>query len=206
VAVPLAGALAVLAVLAPAGRPTGAGTGKVVIGGAWVVTATTLSSAANPSLVGGLVAYTATVRPAPSGGTVAFADGSAPITGCAAQPVDPATGTAACHLTYPGPGPHAITAAYSGDAWHAASAAAALTQQVAYRVQPLHARAAPGQGGATVSVQLELLDAGGHNVSAPGIPVTVTGLSPRPPAGTPPARAFTCRILGWGLGYQLTVP
>jgi len=102
--VPLAGALAVLAVLAPAGRPTGAGTGKVVIGGARVVTATTLSSAASPSLVGGLVAYTATVRPAPSGGTVAFADGSAPITGCAAQPVDPATGTAACHLTYPGRG------------------------------------------------------------------------------------------------------
>ena len=81
-----------------------------------------------------------------------------------------------------------------------------MTQRVACRVQPLHARAAPGQGGATVSVQLELLDAGGNNVSAPGIPVTVTGLSPRPPAGTPPARAFTCRILGWGLGYQLTVP
>jgi len=83
--------------------------------------------------------------------------------------------------------------------------AAALTQQVAYRVQLLDARARPGESGPTVLLQLELLDAEGRNVSQPGIPVTVTGLSPRPATSTPPSRAFTAMNLGLWPCYQLTV-
>jgi hypothetical protein len=77
-------------------------------------TATTLSSA-NPSVAGEQVTYTATVSPAPDGGTVAFADGGTTIAGCGAQPVDTSTGKATCQVTYDSTGAHAITAAYSGD-------------------------------------------------------------------------------------------
>jgi hypothetical protein len=65
--------------------------------------------------VGHQVTYTATVTPAPDGGTVIFEDGPTTISGCGSQAVDTTTGTATCQVIYTAPGSHSITAFYSGD-------------------------------------------------------------------------------------------
>jgi Bacterial Ig-like domain (group 3) len=174
------------------------------LGSARPGTATTLTSGANPSTAGSSVTYAATVRPAPGGGTVAFTGGTAPIPGCGAQPVDNA-GTATCQVAYPGAGAYAITAAYSGDARHAASTSAALTQHVAYRMQLLGSPAASGTSGSAVLVRVVLLDAAGTNVSGPGIAVTVTGVSPSPSPGTAPHGTLTAANLGLWPCYQLHI-
>jgi hypothetical protein len=75
------------------------------------------------------VTYTATVSPAPDGGTVAFTDGGTPITGCSAQTVDPSTSTATCQVIYYIQGTHPITATYSGDPAYYSSSDS-LTQTV----------------------------------------------------------------------------
>jgi Bacterial Ig-like domain (group 3) len=93
-------------------------------------TSTTLSSRPNPSVSGDKVTYTALVRPTPDSGTVAFAEGAAPIPGCEAQPVDAATGEATCLVTYSAPAAHTITAAYSGDDAFIASTSSPLIQHV----------------------------------------------------------------------------
>ena len=178
--------------------------GEPALGPARPGTATTLTSQANPSTAGGPVTYAATIRPAPGGGTVTFTDGTTPVPGCAAQPVENAD-TATCQVTYPGAGAHAITAAYSGDARHAASTSAALTQQVAYRMQLLGNPAASGTSGPGVPVRVVLLDAAGANVSGPGITLTVTGLSPSSSPGTAPHGTFTAVNLGLWPCYQLTI-
>ena len=92
-------------------------------------TATSLKSSANPSIVTHQVTYTATVSPAPDGGTVAFSDDGIGIAPCAARPVDTSTGVATCSVTYPLIGPHPIKAAYSGDPSYPPSSSS-LTQMV----------------------------------------------------------------------------
>ena len=54
-------------------------------------------------------------------------------------------------------------------------------------------------------VKLQLRNAAGTNLSAPGIKVTVTGLSPSPAPGKAPAGAFTFLTLDQGPGYQLNI-
>jgi hypothetical protein len=98
-----------------------------------------------------------------------------------------------------------IVVAYSGDTSYAASTSAALTGQVTYRVQQLHALAGPGPGGAVAAVTVEVLDAAGADVSGPGIPLTVTGLWPRPAPGAAPVGPFAPVNLGLRPGYQLDV-
>jgi Bacterial Ig-like domain (group 3) len=157
-----------------------------------------------PRTAGGVVTYAATVRPAPGAGTVAFTGGATPVPGCGAQPVGNA-GTATCQVAYPNSGAYEIIAAYSGDARHAASTSAALTQHVAYRMQLLGHPAASGTSGPAISVRVVLLDAAGTNVSGPGITVTVTGVSPSPSPGTEPHGILTAVNLGPWLCYQLTI-
>ena len=169
-----------------------------------ITTTTTVASSANPSIIGAQVTYTATVSPVPDGGTVTFTDGGTTITGCGAQPVD-SSGTATCQVTYNAVGSHTITAAYSGDATYKASTSAALTQQVAYKVQLLYNQAKANNSGSTVSVKLQLLNAAGTNLSAAGITVTVTGLSPSPAPGKAPTGTFTFLTLDQGPGYQLNI-
>jgi hypothetical protein len=77
-------------------------------------TVTSLASSANPSAAGDQVSFTAAVSPAPDGGTVAFTDGAAAISGCDATPISPA-GQASCQVTYPAAGSHSIVATFSGD-------------------------------------------------------------------------------------------
>jgi hypothetical protein len=165
----------------------------------------TLSSSANPSIIGSQVTYTATVSPAPDGGTVAFTEVGTAITGCGAVTVNTSTGKATCQVSYTSPGMHSITAAYSGDTAFAASTSAALTQQVAYKVQLLYSQTKANRSGATVPVKLQLLDASGTNLSASGTTVTVTGLSPSPAPGEAPTGTFTFMTLDQGPGYQLNV-
>jgi len=158
---------------------------------------------AGPAAPGGPVTYAAAIDPAPGGGTVTFTDQAAPVPGCAAQPV--AAGTATCQVAYPGPGAHQITAAYSGDAAFAASTSPVLTQQVSYRIQQLRGPAGPGGSGPGGVVTVELLDASGADVSGPEIPLTVTGLRPRPAPGAAPPGPFAPVNLGLRPGYQLAV-
>jgi hypothetical protein len=94
-------------------------------------TTTTVGSSTNPAVVGQQVTYTATVSPAPDGGTVSFADGGTPIAGCSAQAVTTSTGTATCQLTYSVAGSHSITTTYSGDSAFVGSTSAALAETVA---------------------------------------------------------------------------
>ena len=148
--------------------------------------------------------YTATVSPAPGGGTVAFTDGGNPVSGCGSVTVS-STGTATCPVTYTAAGSHTITARYLGDATYQASTSAALTQQVAYKVQLLYSQTSPSTSGSTVPVKLQLLNAAGTNLSASGIKVTVTGLSPSPAPGKAPSGTFTFLTLDQGPGYQLNV-
>jgi hypothetical protein len=94
-------------------------------------TSTTLTSSPNPSNAGSTVTLTAAVSPAPDAGTVRFTDGGAAIAGCSAVAVSTATGgRAACRTTFAQPGTRKLAAAYSGDAFYAASSSATLSQSV----------------------------------------------------------------------------
>jgi hypothetical protein len=95
----------------------------------WLATNVALSASTGNPIVGQAITYTATVTPAPDGGTVAFTDHGITILSCAAQPITPITGLAACQITYAAAGSHTIGASYSGtdDQAYAASATASTT-------------------------------------------------------------------------------
>lgn len=78
-------------------------------------TKTALASSADGVGQNAPVTYTATVAPAPDGGTVRFDDGAGnPATSrCAAQPVS--NGTATCTVSYAEAGDYSVIASYSGD-------------------------------------------------------------------------------------------
>jgi hypothetical protein len=169
-------------------------------------TTTAVASSASTSTVGQPVTFTATVGANSPGagtptGTVTFADGSTTLgTGTLNS-----SGTAAITTSALVVGSHTITAAYSGDGNFTGSTSTALTQQVAYKVQPLYDPTKASNSGTAVPVKIQLLNAAGTNVSASGIKVTVTGLSPSPSPGKAPAGTFTFMTLDQGPGYQLNV-
>ena len=91
-------------------------------------TTTTVTSDANPSVLGQSIQYTATVAGDPTvTGTITFRDGGANIAGCVA--VVMTAGSASCDVS-PAVGSHTITAVYSGDASNAKSTSFVLTQVV----------------------------------------------------------------------------
>jgi hypothetical protein len=92
-------------------------------------TATALSSEPNPAKVGQRVTYTATVVPAPTGGTVTFADNGAVVAGCRAVPVGPG-GKARCSATYSAVGENLVQAAFSGRPGFSASTSVLYSQLV----------------------------------------------------------------------------
>jgi hypothetical protein len=85
--------------------------------GSYLLQATTTEVGASPSevVLGNSVTYTATVTPAPDGGTVSFDDGAGnpASTRCAAQSVS--AGKATCTVSYAGTGDFSADATYSGD-------------------------------------------------------------------------------------------
>jgi hypothetical protein len=93
-----------------------------------VTTTTALASSVNPARTGQAVTYTATVKPAPGGGTVSFTDNGTAIAGCSAAQV---TGTTATCTTTPGAaGGHNIVASFSGFSDSAGSTSSVLTEVV----------------------------------------------------------------------------
>ena len=169
-------------------------------------TTTTLASSANPSIVGASVTFTATVSPAPNGGTVAFSDNGTAISGCQSLAVNTTTGNATCTVTYSSVGSHSIVATYSGNFFYSSSTSAALDQKVAYAFVALYDQTRVINSGANVTIRVALQDAAGNNVSSAAIVLTVTGLVPNPAPGTPPSGTFTFLTLpDSGPGYQLNV-
>jgi hypothetical protein len=83
--------------------------------GSYLLQATTTTLTATKAVAGQSVTITATVVPAPDGGTVAFNDGAGhPATNaCAARPV--VNGKATCTVTYPAVASYSVTATYTGD-------------------------------------------------------------------------------------------
>ena len=108
----------------------GASAAKFSLTNSRIATTTVLVSSANPALLGNAITFTATVSPAPDGGTVEFRDGSSVIIGCAAQPVS--LGQAVCGASSLSLGTHGITAFYSGSPNYLAgdNSATPLQQQV----------------------------------------------------------------------------
>jgi hypothetical protein len=156
-------------------------------------TTTTITSSANPSAVGQAVTYTATVRPVPDGGTVAFSDGGTPISGCGAQQVDTSTGTATCQVTYTSTGAHSITAAYSGDPAFGASTGS-LPQAV-----NVH-----GAGYPTARI----ISPPNSTYIGPGQSITLQGIGTEPGVGTLPGTGlrWSSSVDGnLGSGDRLTV-
>jgi Bacterial Ig-like domain (group 3) len=86
------------------------------------------------------VTYTATVTPAPDGGTVSFDDGAGtPATAhCAAQGLS-TSGTATCTVSYAKSGDYPVTANYSGDGATNDYAASASTSQTVSVAAPVAA-------------------------------------------------------------------
>ncbi len=91
-------------------------------------TTTAVSSSLNPSTVGEVVTFTATVSPAAATGTVEFKQSGVVIGGCSAQPVS--SGAATCTVSNLAAGGHWVTASYSGDSSYSASWSPGLTQTV----------------------------------------------------------------------------
>jgi hypothetical protein len=155
--------------------PAGA-TPEVVIGFTSLQTTTSLSSSANPSVVGQPVTYTASVSPLPPGGTVSFSDGGNAISGCSAVAVNASTGNAICTVTYQhtAGSPHQITASYSGYQIYQASQSAVLSQVV--NRAPTSLVAAPARRGLlAVTFSATLTGYGGAPVAGKTIVFSVYG-------------------------------
>jgi len=101
-------------------------------GGGAVGTTTGVGSSSNPSTVGALVTFTATVTGNAPTGTVNFLDGASSIAGCSAQPLGGSGNarTATCATSALAQGTHNITASYGGDAGNLASQSSVLAQVV----------------------------------------------------------------------------
>lgn len=95
------------------------------------VTTTTLRVSATPVAPGATVSLTATVAPAPDGGTVTFSDAGVAIDGCSGLAVGPgAGGQVTCAASFAQPGVHPLTASYSGDSFDAASTSVTFNETV----------------------------------------------------------------------------
>lgn len=133
-------------------------------------TEASLGSSTDSSLVGQQVTFTATISPAPDGGTVTFQDGGASM-GCDSQPVNTATGTATCAVSFSSAGSHSITAAYNGDNNFLASpASTAVTQTVGYAVHVVSAK--------SLTFTVQLWNASSADVSASALTVTAECVVP----------------------------
>jgi Bacterial Ig-like domain (group 3)/Abnormal spindle-like microcephaly-assoc'd, ASPM-SPD-2-Hydin len=139
-------------------------------------TATTVGVAGGAPLArGGSATYRAVVSPAPDAGVVAFTLDGAAIAGCAARPVDPATGVATCAAAAPATrGHHEVVAAFGGAASFLASTAVAAN--VAMGAPVLAAPASVELGtvavGATATKMVSLGNAGSDALAVSSVGLT----------------------------------
>ncbi|MDA8385398.1 MAG: Ig-like domain-containing protein [Actinomycetota bacterium] len=97
-----------------------------------ITTSVTLAASPNPATVNQSVTLTATVAPAPDGGTVGFTAGGTSIATCAAQPVNTTTGVATCKTSFAttAGSPVTLDASYSGDSAYGGSTASVIAETV----------------------------------------------------------------------------
>jgi hypothetical protein len=88
----------------------------------------TVSASANPAQAGQGLTFTASVTGSSPTGTVAFTDGTTPISGCGSVPLTGSGNTknATCTTSFASTGRHRITGTYGGDAGNATSSSAML--------------------------------------------------------------------------------
>ncbi|MBR7838937.1 Ig-like domain repeat protein [Actinospica durhamensis] len=92
--------------------------------------ALTLSSSANPAVTGQKATFTAQVAPATPGGATPTGTVTFTVDGTAEAPVALHLGTATYKASFTTPGPHTVTAAYSGNAGNPAATSAPFTETV----------------------------------------------------------------------------
>lgn len=76
---------------------------------------TNMAASPNPSVYTSPVTFTVDVPASKNGGTVAFKDGAATISGCGFQPIDENLGQATCTTSALTVGSHTVSAVYSAD-------------------------------------------------------------------------------------------
>lgn len=139
-----------------------------------VPTTTSLTSSANPSVVGQPVTYTASVTAA-SGtptGTVVFSSGGAALS-CSGGSRTLSAGTATCVVAWTSAGTQNVTAAYAGSAPFAASSSTTVVQSVVKSSQTItFTSTAPGS--ATVAGPAYTATA----TATSGLPVTLSSDTP----------------------------
>lgn len=127
-------------------------------------TATAVSTSANPGIVGQPITLTASVASESSGlsGSVSFMDGATML---GSAPLS-ASGTASLTIPALGFGVHSITASYGGDAAHAVSGSATLTQRM---MEPatatLTSNVNPAIAGADVALTMTITASGGQTAT-----------------------------------------
>ena len=100
--------------------------------GAGTPTTTTLASSVNPSALGAVLTFTATVTGSAPTGTVNFTDSGSSLAGCSAVALAGSGNvrTAQCPTGALSAGTHSVAAAYGGDAANNASGSTAVSQVV----------------------------------------------------------------------------
>jgi len=172
------------------------------------LTATAISSSANPSTVNSAVTFTATVTTASGtpGGTVTFNDGSTPL----GNAVPLSKGVAAIETSSLSEGTHSITAVYSGDAssFLAGSTSAALQQVVnaGFGISPTAQTVSAGSSATfTINISKQSGFTGAVTLScSSGLPTgAACSFSPNPVSL---GKSSTLTITTTGAAASLTVP
>ena len=119
-------------------------------------TSTSLTATPSTLLIQRTDKLVATVRSSDGGGTVAFTNNGAPLSGCGAVALKIAAGAvyqAVCNRTFLSPGTYSILASYSGDTGSAPSSASATVHvNPAPVVSSVSPNAGPTDGGQTVTI------------------------------------------------------
>jgi hypothetical protein len=165
-------------------------------GGAQGPTTTAVAGSPNPSPYGAALTLTATVTGTAPTGTVAFTDGGATISGCAAVALTGSgnTRTAACSANGLSAGTHAIVASYGGDAGNAGSQGN-LTETVQPQTATLALSSSsnPSAAGAAVTYTATVTGiAPTGNVAFTDGGATISGCAAVALTGSGNARSATC--------------
>jgi Bacterial Ig-like domain (group 3) len=134
---------------------------------------TTLSSSANPAVLGQPVTLTATVSalPATPTGTVTFAAGATTL-----QTVALSSGQASLTISSLAPGTHSITAQYNGSIDFPPSGDT-LSQVVTYGICALYDQTKSVHSGAVFPIKIALCNTSGADVSSPAIALHTTAVT-----------------------------